>query len=325
MLATTFTSGIPGWALLSAGFGICALSIAISRHSNVGTRNRRLLDAIDNMSQGLSMFDAQTRIVLRQPPLSRDVQAVARHREAGLHAAPADRAPQRDRPVRRRRRLLLPAHPRQHEERHQHADLRAGERRPYRARQERAAAGRRLGVDARGRHRTSPRRGRAGGEPRAGTAPFGRRRDDRRLPADRRAAARQRRRQRQRHAHDGGGAVRLFRADDDARRQRRAGVPRPPRSTSIRRPARPTSCRIRSPRSAASWRRPARSWRTRPRRRDRPTTRSPASPPARRRSATWSSSSATLPGRPICWRSTPPSKRRAPANPAGASPWSPPR
>ena len=41
----------------------------------------------------------------------------------------------------------------------------------------------------------------------------------------------------------------------------------------------------------------------------------------RRRSATWSSSSATSPARPICWRSTPPSRRRAPARPGAALRW----
>ena len=37
----------------------------------------------------------------------------------------------------------------------------------------------------------------------------------------------------------------------------------------------------------------------------------------------WSSSSAASPARPTCWRSTPRSRRRAPAMPARASPWSP--
>ncbi len=42
-------------------------------------------------------------------------------------------------------------------------------------------------------------------------------------------------------------------------------------------------------------------------------------------SATWSSSSAPLPGRPTCLRSMPPSRPRAPEKPAAASRWSPPR
>ena len=40
-------------------------------------------------------------------------------------------------------------------------------------------------------------------------------------------------------------------------------------------------------------------------------------------SATWSSSFRTSPNRPISWRSMPPSRRRAPAKPAAALPWSP--
>jgi methyl-accepting chemotaxis protein len=57
-------SDIPGWVLLSAGFGICALSIALSWCGRVRRQNGHLRQAIDNMSQGLCMFDAQTRIVL---------------------------------------------------------------------------------------------------------------------------------------------------------------------------------------------------------------------------------------------------------------------
>ena len=51
--------------------------------------------------------------------------------------------------------------------------------------------------------------------------------------------------------------------------------------------------------------------------------RSSAMPPTA--SARSSASSSRSPARPICWRSTPPSRRRAPARPAAASPWSPPR
>src|SRR3569832_24152 len=61
---TDMTSGIPGWALLAAGFGVSALAFGVSWYRNVRTENRRLVDAIDNMSQGLNMFDAQPRIVL---------------------------------------------------------------------------------------------------------------------------------------------------------------------------------------------------------------------------------------------------------------------
>ena len=53
------------------------------------------------------------------------------------------------------------------------------------------------------------------------------------------------------------------------------------------------------------------------------TTRSARSRRPRRRSATWSSSSRTSPGRPICWRSMRRSRRPAPAKPDAASPWWP--
>ncbi|HXD45536.1 MAG TPA: PAS-domain containing protein [Pseudolabrys sp.] len=64
MAVTTLASEIPGWLLLSAGFGLSALFLGVSWYRHVAAQNRRLVDAIDNMSQGLCMFDAQTRIVL---------------------------------------------------------------------------------------------------------------------------------------------------------------------------------------------------------------------------------------------------------------------
>ena len=57
----------------------------------------------------------------------------------------------------------------------------------------------------------------------------------------------------------------------------------------------------------------------------RPMTTSRRWPRSRRRSATWSSSFRISPARPICWRSTPPSRRRAPARPGAALPWSLPK
>ena len=61
----------------------------------------------------------------------------------------------------------------------------------------------------------------------------------------------------------------------------------------------------------------------RPKRRTRPTARSRHLHPAHRRSAMLSSSFARLPNRPICWRSTPQSKRHGPGTPARALPWLP--
>ena len=50
--------------MLAAGLGAGALLIAAGWYKNLRAQNRRLVDAIDNMSQGLCMFDAQARIVL---------------------------------------------------------------------------------------------------------------------------------------------------------------------------------------------------------------------------------------------------------------------
>jgi len=64
MLATTFAAGVPGGILPAAGLGLCALSLALTWNRTVRAQSRRLLDAINNMSQGLNMFDAQGRIRL---------------------------------------------------------------------------------------------------------------------------------------------------------------------------------------------------------------------------------------------------------------------
>jgi PAS domain S-box-containing protein len=53
-----------GQVVLVAGACLAALAFAFISHRRFSAQNRRLLDAIDNMSQGLCMFDAQGRIVL---------------------------------------------------------------------------------------------------------------------------------------------------------------------------------------------------------------------------------------------------------------------
>ena len=116
-------------------------------HQRLRRQNRRWSTALDNMSQGLCMFDGQGRIVVVQPPLYRDVQAVAarscgraaalraliQHRkDTGLFAGDVDDYCQK----------IFDAVRTGTE----HKLLCAGERRPHRAGQERAAAGRRLGL-----------------------------------------------------------------------------------------------------------------------------------------------------------------------------------
>ena len=56
---------ITGPAMLAAALAIFIFLLAGFFHRRAGAQNQRLSTAIDNMSQGLCMFDAQTRIVLR--------------------------------------------------------------------------------------------------------------------------------------------------------------------------------------------------------------------------------------------------------------------
>jgi len=64
MFASLMPSTLTGQAMLLAGLGIAALTFVAVLHRRLNEQNRRLLNAIDNMSQGLNMFDAQGRIVL---------------------------------------------------------------------------------------------------------------------------------------------------------------------------------------------------------------------------------------------------------------------
>ena len=50
--------------MLLAGLCVAALALVGILYRRLGAQNRRLSNAIDNMSQGLCMFDAQGRIVL---------------------------------------------------------------------------------------------------------------------------------------------------------------------------------------------------------------------------------------------------------------------
>ena len=64
MLPFNLPSTDGGYALLLVGVSVIALGIAGVLHSRLRAQNRRLADAVDNMSQGLCMFDAQGRIVV---------------------------------------------------------------------------------------------------------------------------------------------------------------------------------------------------------------------------------------------------------------------
>ncbi len=65
MLASILPSTVAGQALLLASLCIGALVLLGILYGRLHTQNRRLLNAIDNMSQGLCMFDAQATIVVR--------------------------------------------------------------------------------------------------------------------------------------------------------------------------------------------------------------------------------------------------------------------
>jgi hypothetical protein len=64
MLSLTLPSAFAGGSLLLTGGSIAVLVAAGAWLRHLRAQNRRLADAIDNMSQGLNMFDAQTRIIV---------------------------------------------------------------------------------------------------------------------------------------------------------------------------------------------------------------------------------------------------------------------
>lgn len=64
MLSLTLPSTFAGGLLLLTGGSIAALAMASVWLRRLRLQNHRLIDAIDNMSQGLNMFDAQTRIIV---------------------------------------------------------------------------------------------------------------------------------------------------------------------------------------------------------------------------------------------------------------------
>ncbi|HEY6023495.1 MAG TPA: PAS-domain containing protein [Pseudolabrys sp.] len=64
MFAFILPSTVAGQALLFTSLCIVALAVAGIMHRRLRITNGRLLSAVNNMSQGLNMFDAQGRIVL---------------------------------------------------------------------------------------------------------------------------------------------------------------------------------------------------------------------------------------------------------------------
>ena len=64
MLLFSLSATTAGQAMLIAGLSLATLVVAGLLYRRAGTQNRRLSNAIDNMSQGLVMFDGQRRIVV---------------------------------------------------------------------------------------------------------------------------------------------------------------------------------------------------------------------------------------------------------------------
>jgi methyl-accepting chemotaxis protein len=61
-------AGLPAGTILILAICMAALGFVLIWHRVLAGQNRRLADAIDNMSQGLCLFDAQTRIVVLNEP-----------------------------------------------------------------------------------------------------------------------------------------------------------------------------------------------------------------------------------------------------------------
>jgi len=68
MFASILPSTTAGQAVLPVIFCAAAFAIVWILHRRLSTKNKRLLNAINNMSQGLNMFDAQGRITVLNSP-----------------------------------------------------------------------------------------------------------------------------------------------------------------------------------------------------------------------------------------------------------------
>ena len=134
--------------------GIAALLFLVVRklsHQHRASKQRlslekqRLDTAVNNMTQGLLLFDARAASRHLQQALSRDVRPFGRNREAGLQLPRGDRPPQGHRLVRRRHRPIRRSGHARHRasERHGHLDA----RRTLDPGRQRAGAGRRMAGD----------------------------------------------------------------------------------------------------------------------------------------------------------------------------------
>ena len=122
-------------------------------------RDKLFETALNNMSQGLCMFDGGRQPGRLQRPLHRDVRPVARRRRARRQPARHPGASQGARQLRRRSRDLRQG-PACHRRQGRRADAaRPGGRRPHHLDRQPRHGQRRLGRDPRGHHRAHARRG----------------------------------------------------------------------------------------------------------------------------------------------------------------------
>ncbi len=205
LLVSAFFAGLTTvLAMLFAG-------IVLTRRMQV--HNLRMRVAINNMSQGLCMFDGNERLVDLQPALQGSVQALRRHREAGPHARRAcsnsasPTAASRAIPINTGKNWSPPWN----KATITHAEVKSADGRIDLGHQP-ADGRRRLGGDPRGHHRAARCRTRTRLDAGAAAAARGDRAGDRRLPPARRGPLAHGDRGSDGHARHRHHAVRQFRA-----------------------------------------------------------------------------------------------------------------
>ena len=274
-------------AMLLAGLCVAALMLVAHR---APPAERAKSPAVDGARQHVARLEHVRRAGPHhsaQPALSRNVQAVARHREAGLHAAGVDPASQGHRIVFRRRRppiaekswtAFAAGDSSQHYVQASDGRIVLAKNEPLPdggwvsthedVTEQRSAEAERAAIREQEQRRAVDRRG------------------DRHVPPAGGETSVQRERQRDRHALDRGRAARLVRSDLATRRKRRACFQRGFRQRGDRggRGRRIVALDRRDQPPAHPHQQRGRAWR--PTRRAPPTTRSPGLPTARRRSAT---------------------------------------
>ena len=161
--STTTSAALADWreqiGILIAVTGLSVLAIAAllflvvrklsqqhrASKQRLSLEKQRLDTAVNNMTQGLLLFDAEATSRHLQQALYRDVRPLGRNREAGLQFPRRDRPPQGHRLVRRRHRPLCRSGAARHRaaQRHDHLDA----RRTLDPDRQRTGAGRRMAGD----------------------------------------------------------------------------------------------------------------------------------------------------------------------------------